>query len=91
MFLRALDAFLGNDRYTKRFSSVASVGTTARAPTISPLSHAPKVQGRAREIYRLLMRALVSHGYPPERANRWANADDRSGMPPFEGDGYPYL
>ena len=36
-----------------------------------PLSHVPKVQGRAREIYRLLMRALVLSGYSSDHANRW--------------------
>jgi alpha-maltose-1-phosphate synthase len=35
------------------------------------LSRAPKVQGRVREIYRLLMRAFVLNDYPYERANRW--------------------
>src|ERR1700726_3859046 len=36
-----------------------------------PLSPVPKVQGRLREIYRLLMRALAVPGYPSDQANRW--------------------
>jgi alpha-maltose-1-phosphate synthase len=36
-----------------------------------PLAQVPKVQGRVREIYRLLVRAFVLTNYPPEHANRW--------------------
>jgi glycosyltransferase involved in cell wall biosynthesis len=35
------------------------------------LSRVPKVQGRVREIYRLMMRALALKGYPSDQANRW--------------------
>jgi len=35
------------------------------------LSRVPKVQGRAGEICRLLMRALGLDGYPSDQANRW--------------------
>src|SRR5262249_33791463 len=36
-----------------------------------PLADVPKVQGRIREIYRLVMRSLVLGGYPSDRTNRW--------------------
>jgi alpha-maltose-1-phosphate synthase len=35
------------------------------------LSRVPKVQGRVREIYRLLMRALVLNNDPSNQTNRW--------------------
>ena len=37
----------------------------------SSLSHAPKIQGRAGEIYRLLMRASGLSDYPSDQASRW--------------------
>src|SRR5262249_15641436 len=37
----------------------------------SPLSHAPKVQGRVKEVCRLLIRASGLSDYPADQASRW--------------------
>src|SRR5262249_28629845 len=55
----------------KSFPPLRSSAQRLERRQFPPLSHVPKVQGRVREIYRLLMRALVLSGYSSDHANRW--------------------
>src|SRR5215472_17554618 len=55
----------------KRFRPLRPQVERLERRLFSPLSQAPKVQGRVREICRLLIQASGLSNYPVDRANRW--------------------
>src|SRR6516162_2495377 len=55
----------------KRFRPLRPQVERLERRLFSPLSHAPKIQGRVGEVYRLLMRASGLSDYPSDQGNRW--------------------
>ena len=55
----------------KRFRTLRPQVERLERRLFSPLSHAPKIQGRVGEVYRLLMRASGLSDDPSDQASRW--------------------
>ena len=91
MFLRALDAFGKSHRNIEGLSIIVSAGATAGAAAISPTFGGPKGSGSSEGDLSIAGASFRVDWLFARTCQLLADADDGSGMPPFDGDRCPCL